>query len=52
MEHLLLRSKWSIFHYILKTNEMIVVVFFFLGGGGRGRNIRNFELFIENDAMF
>ena len=43
MEHLLLRSKCSIFHNIFKTIEMQKL---FL------ENIWKFELFIENDAMF
>ena len=43
MEHLLLRSKCSIFHDIFKTIEMWKI---FL------ENIWKFESFIETDAMF
>ena len=44
MEHVLLRSKCSIFHSIFKTIEKEKKYFF--------DNIWKFELFIENDAMF
>ena len=43
MEHLLLRSKCSIFLNIFKTIKMLKYF---------SENIWKFELFIENDAMF
>ena len=44
MEHLLMRSKCSIFHDIFKTIAMWKIFF--------GKYLKKFELFIESDAMF